>query len=163
MKNFVILFLLILFGLGCGTTPKNVRTVRYDDLMATGKSIKGTASWYGKRFHGRKTANGERYNMHELTAAHKKLPFGTLLEVTNLTNNKRIIVRVNDRGPYAGRRVLDLSYAAAKKLDFVSNGTTKVLARIMVKKPNEVAHQVEEEPSDPLASLLEQAIESDDE
>lgn len=73
----------------------------------------GTASWYGDKFHGRRTANGERYDMHAYTAAHKSLPFGTILRVTNLDNNKSILVRVNDRGPYVRGRIIDLSHAAA--------------------------------------------------
>lgn len=76
----------------------------------------GVASWYGNRFHGRRTANGERYNMHAYTAAHKSLPFGTILRVTNLDNDKSILVRVNDRGPYVRGRVIDLSRAAAEEI-----------------------------------------------
>lgn len=76
----------------------------------------GVASWYGNKFHGRRTANGERYNMHAYTAAHKSLPFGTILRVTNLDNDKSILVRVNDRGPYVRGRVIDLSRAAAEEI-----------------------------------------------
>jgi rare lipoprotein A len=77
----------------------------------------GTASWYGKRFHNRKTANGERYNMHANTAAHKKLPFGTILRVTNEKSGISTLIRINDRGPYVGRRILDLSKKAAVDID----------------------------------------------
>lgn len=76
----------------------------------------GTASWYGNKFHGRRTANGERYNMHAYTAAHKSLPFGTILRVTNLDNDKSVLVRVNDRGPYVRGRIIDLSRAAAEEI-----------------------------------------------
>src|SRR5512144_782834 len=76
----------------------------------------GIASWYGPGFHGRKTASGERFNQHELTAAHKRLPLGTKATVTNLNNGKRIEVEINDRGPYARGRILDLSRAAADRL-----------------------------------------------
>ena len=76
----------------------------------------GTASWYGDKFHGRRTANGERYDMYAYTAAHKTLPFGTILRVTNLDNNKSILVRVNDRGPFVRGRIIDLSRVAAKDI-----------------------------------------------
>ncbi len=87
---------------------------------------RGKASWYGPGFAGRKTANGERFNPNQLTAAHKKLPFNTTLRVTNLDNGKSVIVRINDRGPYAGRRIIDLSKAAAKKIDMLGSGTAMV-------------------------------------
>jgi len=78
----------------------------------------GNASWYGKSFHGRTTASGEDFDMFELTAAHRQLPLGTLIKVTNLHNGKWLIVRVNDRGPFVKNRILDLSYGAARMLDF---------------------------------------------
>lgn len=87
---------------------------------------KGIASWYGPGFHGRKTATGEIFNMYEMTAAHKTLPIPSYAEVTNLENNKTVVVRINDRGPYVGNRLLDLSYAAAKKLGIQHEGTGKV-------------------------------------
>lgn len=76
----------------------------------------GVASWYGNKFHGRRTASGERYNMHAYTAAHKNLPFGTILRVTNLDNDKSVLVRINDRGPYIRGRIIDLSRAAAQEI-----------------------------------------------
>ncbi|HAC14758.1 MAG TPA: septal ring lytic transglycosylase RlpA family lipoprotein, partial [Bacteroidetes bacterium] len=79
----------------------------------------GTASWYGPNFHGKHTANGEVYNQYELTAAHKTLPFNTVVKVTNLDNGKSVTVRINDRGPYAGRRVIDISRAAAEQIDMI--------------------------------------------
>lgn len=88
--------------------------------------ITGNASWYGPYFHGRKTANGEIYNMYAMTAAHKDLPLGSLIRVTNLKNQKQLFLRVNDRGPYIHGRVLDLSYAAAKELDIVQHGVSTV-------------------------------------
>jgi rare lipoprotein A len=78
----------------------------------------GMASWYGKSFHGRTTASGEDFDMFELTAAHKQIPLGTYVKVTNLRNRKWVIVRVNDRGPYVGNRIMDLSYSAARMLNF---------------------------------------------
>lgn len=86
----------------------------------------GKASWYGKKFHGRKTANGERYDMYGMTAAHKNLPFGTVLRVTNMTNKRSVIVRVNDRGPFVAGRIIDLTHTAAKKLDMIGPGTAQV-------------------------------------
>jgi len=91
----------------------------------------GAASWYGQAFHGRKTASGERFDMRRMTAAHRTLPFGTLLEVTNLANGRTVTVRVNDRGPFSGGRILDLSHAAAEKLGFVGSGTAKVAVRVL--------------------------------
>jgi rare lipoprotein A len=86
----------------------------------------GTASWYGKKFHSRKTSNGEQYDMLKMTAAHKTLPLPTYLEVTNLANNRKVIVRVNDRGPFVSDRLIDLSYVAAKKLGMLGHGTARV-------------------------------------
>lgn len=90
---------------------------------------RGTASWYGKGFHGRKTANGERFDMRAMTAAHPTLPLDSWVLVRNLRNNKVAVVRINDRGPYHGNRILDLSYAAAKRLSFVDHGATQVEIR----------------------------------
>jgi rare lipoprotein A len=86
----------------------------------------GAASWYGPGFHGRKTASGDRFDQHELTAAHKKLPLGTKATVTNLKNGKTVEVEINDRGPYVGGRILDLSKAAAERLGMKKAGTTPV-------------------------------------
>jgi rare lipoprotein A len=86
----------------------------------------GMASWYGPGFHGRRTANGERYNMHALTAAHPTLPFGTRLEVRNVRTGQSVVVRINDRGPFAKNRILDLSYAAAREAGVHGPGTAYV-------------------------------------
>ncbi len=86
----------------------------------------GMASWYGPKFNGRRTASGERYDMHALTAAHPTLPFGTLVQVTNRRNGRQVVVRINDRGPFGRRRIIDLSYAAARQLDIVGTGTGEV-------------------------------------
>lgn len=93
---------------------------------AQGYAATGTASWYGSKFHGHKTSNGEVYDMYKMSAAHKSLPIPTYLRVTNLANNRQVIVRVNDRGPFHGNRLIDLSYAAASKLDMLSKGTANV-------------------------------------
>lgn len=89
-------------------------------------SATGKASFYGKKFDGRKTADGEIFSNKKLTAAHRTLPFGTMVKVTNLSNNKSVIVRITDRGPYAKGRIIDLSKAAADSLDFIHSGWTKV-------------------------------------
>ncbi|RJO67490.1 MAG: septal ring lytic transglycosylase RlpA family protein [Myxococcales bacterium] len=100
---------------------------------AFGESFEGVASWYGRDFHGRPTASGKIYNMNAYTAAHRTLPFGTVLRVTNLANGRSLDVTVNDRGPFVGDRVLDLSYGAAKELGYVGSGTTNVRAQIVLK------------------------------
>ncbi len=93
---------------------------------ATNFRQSGKASWYGKKFHGRKTSNGEIYDMYAISAAHKTLPLGTYVRVHNLANNKSLEVRINDRGPFVRGRIIDLSYTAAKKLDVVGPGTAPV-------------------------------------
>jgi len=92
----------------------------------------GVASWYGKKFHGRKTASGEKFDMYKLTAAHRSLPFGTKVKVKNLDNGKEVVVRINDRGPFKKGRIIDLSYAAAKKVGMIRAGCARV--RITVVK-----------------------------
>jgi rare lipoprotein A len=98
---------------------------------ADGFVERGVASWYGKKFHGRRTSSGETYNMHGMTAAHKSLPLPTYVEVTNLKNGRQLILRVNDRGPFHGNRIIDLSYAAAGTLGIVANGTGLVEVRVL--------------------------------
>jgi rare lipoprotein A len=90
---------------------------------------RGVASWYGKGFHGRKTANGERFDMRAMTAAHPSLPLDSWVLVRNLRNNKVAVLRINDRGPYHGNRVLDVSFGAARRLGFVERGATNVEIR----------------------------------
>lgn len=89
----------------------------------------GLASFYSETYNGKKTANGEIYNSSELTAAHKKLPFGTKVKVTNLSNGKTVKVRVNDRGPFVAGRIIDLTRKAAKKIDMINDGVVKVKIR----------------------------------
>jgi rare lipoprotein A len=101
----------------------------YTKASADGHVERGLASWYGKKFHGRRTSSGERYNMHAMTAAHKSLPLPTYVKVTNLKNGRSAVVKVNDRGPFHDKRVIDLSYAAAKKLGVVRHGTAMVEVR----------------------------------
>jgi rare lipoprotein A len=86
----------------------------------------GSASYYGREAHGKATASGEKFNMNAYTAAHKTLPFGTKVRVTNLTNKKSVVVRINDRGPFVAGRIIDLSYAAAKKIKMLDAGVANV-------------------------------------
>ena len=86
----------------------------------------GVASWYGPGFHGKTTANGEKFNTNHFTAAHRTAPFGTRIKVVNTSNGKSVIVRINDRGPYAKNRIIDLSQAAARELDMIEKGTASV-------------------------------------
>ncbi len=106
-------------------------TLSVASLAAQSEIIKleATASYYGKEFHGRPTSSGETFDMYAMTAAHKSLPFGTLLEVTNLANGKRVMVRVNDRGPFVENREIDLSYGAAEALGMIEVGVAKVSIR----------------------------------
>ena len=117
-------------GGGSGTRGTKTYTVRGKTyrpyLSADGYREDGVASWYGRDFHGKTTANGERYNMYAMTAAHKLLPLGTKVRVTHLRNGKSIVVRVNDRGPFVGDRIIDLSYASAKELGMIGTGTARV-------------------------------------
>jgi rare lipoprotein A len=91
----------------------------------------GIASWYGDDFHGKKTANGEVYNMHDMTGAHRVLPLPTFVRVENLENGKETIVRLKDRGPFAKERIIDLSYAAAKEIDMIHHGTARVRITVL--------------------------------
>ena len=93
--------------------------------------MEGVASYYAEEFHGRKTANGETYDMNAMTAAHRTLPFNTLLKVTNKENGRSVNVRVNDRGPFKDNRIIDLSEAAAEKLGIVQNGTARVSLEVI--------------------------------
>ncbi len=114
--------------------PKSyvVRGIRYYVKDSSeGFTQRGIASWYGTKFHGRRTSSGETYDMYAMTAAHKTLPLPTYLEVTNLRNNKRVIVKANDRGPFHPNRIIDLSYAAATRLGITASGTGLVEIRAL--------------------------------
>ena len=107
--------------------PYKINGKTYHPLAHAGGFVqKGLASWYGKKFHGRKTANGETYNMYAMTAAHKTLPINTWVQVTNLNNGKQIVVRINDRGPFVRNRIIDLSRTGAQKLGVLGPGTAPV-------------------------------------
>ncbi len=110
-----------------GNNPYAVYGRTYTPLAdAAGYREQGTASWYGKKFHGKRTSSGEPYDMYAMTAAHKTLPLPTYLHVRNLDNGRSVVVRVNDRGPFLHDRLIDLSYAAAAKLGILGNGTGRV-------------------------------------
>jgi rare lipoprotein A len=106
------------------------RTYRVLDT-SEGYDEEGLASWYGSEFQGRRTSSGEPYDMYLMTAAHRTLPIPTYVEVTNLENGRRAVVRVNDRGPFHSDRIIDLSYAAARKLGIVGPGTARVRVRAL--------------------------------
>lgn len=113
-----------------GTTPRG-KKIKSKSQVARKRELVGVSSYYGKDFHGKLTANGEVFDMYGITAAHKTLPLNTIARVTNLDNGKAIILRINDRGPFVKGRILDCSYGAAVKLDFVNAGTTKVKIEII--------------------------------
>lgn len=135
-----IVFLIIVMIGGCTPAPRYTSRqmptqqktetasipVEKNPTLSYQKSWTGVASWYGEQFHGKLTANGETYDMHDFTAAHRTLPLGTVVRVTNLDNGKSVEVRVNDRGPYVKGRMIDLSYAAAVKLGYADKGTANV-------------------------------------
>ncbi len=107
--------------------PYRVGGVKYTPIASSSGFVQtGKASWYGKKFHGRKTSNGEVYDMYGMTAAHKTLPMNTWVSVHNLENGKKIVVRINDRGPFIRGRIIDLSYTGAKRIGIVGPGTANV-------------------------------------
>lgn len=136
-------------------SPYEVLGKRYTVLPSEeGYFERGIASWYGEKFHGHKTSNGEIFDMYAVSAAHKSLPIPSFLRVTNLENNRSIVVRVNDRGPFHGDRLIDLSYAAAVKLGYADRGTARVeLEAIVVKGESAV-----EQPRAALTSLGSRSI-----
>lgn len=103
----------------------------YPTIVNIGDIASGIASWYGPDFHGKKTSNGEIYNMYAMTAAHKTLPMDTIVKVTNLNNSKEAIVRINDRGPFVQGRVIDLSKSAASKINMIATGTAPVKIEVI--------------------------------
>lgn len=154
---FILLFLIFfLFAMGCAGSKKSIPHVKqkkpvgrlpnsfkpykignswYKPLMdARGFKQRGLASWYGKDFHGKKTANGEIYNMYALSAAHKTLPLGTWVRLRRLDNGKTIDLRINDRGPFVKGRIIDLSRGAAKKIGIIDSGITHVEIIALKKK-----------------------------
>ncbi len=123
-EHFILLLLFLAGVSACAPRPYRApsRPVVYRE--------KGLASWYGRDFHGRKTASGERYNMNAVSAAHRTLPLGTIARVTHLKNRKAVIVKINDRGPFIEGRIVDLSYGAARRLGMVREGVAPVLLEV---------------------------------
>ncbi|MCX7216193.1 MAG: septal ring lytic transglycosylase RlpA family protein [Burkholderiales bacterium] len=132
---------------------------------------RGAGSWYGRKYHGRKTASGEIYDMFAMTAAHPILPIPSYARVTNLRNNKQVIVRINDRGPFLASRIIDLSYTAALKLDIIRGGSAELeverllpdeIARLQAAKRTASGAELAKKPGDdPIASVLPQSVPSD--
>lgn len=120
MKHLLLSILLVLLA-GC-SSPGPSR----DSGGSAGYRAEGKASWYGSRHHGRRTASGERFDQHALTAAHRSLPLGSRVKVTNLRNQRSVVVRINDRGPHARSRIIDLSRAAAERLGMLRGGVAPV-------------------------------------
>jgi rare lipoprotein A len=122
-----------------GTAPLPDKPIPYDRAVGRapataergGYSQTGTASWYGGAFHGRRTASGERFDKREMTVAHRTLPMGSRIEITNLKNGRTVVARVNDRGPFTKGRLVDVSKACAEALGFVDAGATKVRVRVL--------------------------------
>jgi len=115
----------ILFVAACNTVgePSATGSISQNKLEAGREYQRGMASWYGPGFHGRRTASGERFNSYDMTAAHRSLPFGTRLRVVNESNGRSVVVRVNDRGPFAHRRIIDLAKGPAQALGLTAAGT----------------------------------------
>ena len=161
MRRFVTLLFIIVIFFGCAGSKEKIRVSSYKKqaivlpktmdgrvpksysvngvayyplLSGEGFVQKGIASWYGKDFHGKKTSNGEIYNMYSKTAAHKTLPFGTYVRVENLSNRKEVIVRINDRGPFVTGRIIDLSYGAGRQIGLAGPGVAKVRLAALSRK-----------------------------
>ena len=126
------------FSQSCSNSPRYNRNKQKPARLKSNSKINksqkvfyGISSYYGQKFHGKLTANGEVFDMYGLTAAHKTLPLNTIIRVTNKANDNSLILRVNDRGPYVGNRILDCSYGAALKLDFLNQGTAEIKIEVI--------------------------------
>ena len=126
------------FSQSCSNSPRYNRNNQKPAILKSNSKINksqkvfyGISSYYGRDFHGKLTANGEVFDMYGLTAAHKTLPLNTIIRVTNKANDNSLILRVNDRGPYVGNRILDCSYGAALKLDFLNQGTAEIKIEVI--------------------------------
>lgn len=132
--NLVIIILVLVVLTGCSSTPtktKTSATTSKTKEYSRNHSLAGQASWYGKYFHGKLTASGEKYNMRAYTAAHKTLPFGTIVRVTNTSNGKSVEVKINDRGPFVKGRVIDLSPKAFNQIGNTNQGILPVRIEIL--------------------------------
>ncbi len=127
MKKFMkyLIIFTFLYSVSCSVAKEKKESPKYVFYQ------KGNASWYGPGFNGKKTASGEIFNMNKLTAAHKTLDFGTIVRVTNLNNNKRVIVKINDRGPFTKGRIIDLSKKAALAIDMINDGVVPVKIELL--------------------------------
>jgi rare lipoprotein A len=124
--------LILLLAIGCASSPRYRRGTLPEPIKPYGKYVEtGWASWYGEPYHGRAASSGEVYNMHDLTAAHQRLPFDTVVRVKNLNNKKTVEVRINDRGPFKRNRIIDLSYAAAKAIGMIGPGSARVRIEVI--------------------------------
>ena len=133
MRKFSLIALVLLVC-SCGIVSSPVYVTvpgRAAELIVSGFSQRGIASFYAEAFHGRTTANGETFDMNAMTCAHLTLPFGTVLKVTNLDNDRTTTVRINDRGPYIEGRIIDLSKGAARSLNMIESGTANVLIEVI--------------------------------
>lgn len=135
MKNVSLKFYIVVF-IGLMAISSCSSIIRFSnnnnqDNSEYSKNFRGYASYYADQFHGKKTANGEIFDMNKMTAAHKTLPFNTKLRVTNLKNGKSTFVRINDRGPFSGNRVIDLSKQAAIELDMIKDGVVEVECEVV--------------------------------
>ncbi|MEW5976192.1 MAG: septal ring lytic transglycosylase RlpA family protein [Acidobacteriota bacterium] len=141
--SYVVMFGVAVCLCGCGKKRVAVPGVQQTPELGEEERV-GYASWYGDPYHGRRTSNGETYNKFSMTAAHRTLPFDTLVRVNNLENGKVAQVRINDRGPFVRDRIIDLSYAAAKEIDMIGAGTARVRLEILraVNNPFPLAIQV---------------------
>ncbi len=134
MKNTVLfgMVLIIFMSFGCGSKKSSSGYRHSDELKnVDGYTQTGLASWYGDKEHGNLAASGERFSKYDYTAAHKSLPFGTIVRVTNLENGKDVVVNINDRGPFIRGRIIDLSYSSAKSIDLVRTGVAKVKVEVI--------------------------------
>ena len=141
MKNRLVVFAAIfycgalLLG-GCSRKRVQASNPAQTPVASLAEETTGYASWYGHPYHGRRTSNGETYDMNLMTAAHRTLPFDTVVKVSNLSNGKEVTVRINDRGPFVKDRMIDLSYSAAKQIEMVGPGTARVNLEILKVVPN---------------------------
>ena len=161
IRNYLFIhFILMLIICSCSPAPRyNSESSKIKSYASSGADVskkkakknnfdksktiyRGVSSYYGPNFHGKLTANGEVYDMYGLTAAHKEMPLNTVARVTNLANGKSLILRINDRGPYIDGRILDCSYGAAKKLEFINEGTANVEIKVIEWGDGEYMHHI---------------------
>lgn len=127
----IVLFPGIMLTVGCVSSPRFTASKETASEVPVVMSEEGVASYYAEEFDGRRTSDGEVYDMNKFTAAHRTLPFNTEVRVVNLETGKDLVVRINDRGPFKDNRIIDLSYAAAKALEVVGSGTTRVRLEVV--------------------------------